>query len=49
MADVAENPVNIPPPITRREPATVRVDLETIELEVCGAACTILAPAAGCP
>lgn len=33
MADVAENPVNIPPPITRREPATVRVDLETIELE----------------
>jgi nitrite reductase (NO-forming) len=33
MADIAENPANIPPPITRREPATVRVDLETIELE----------------
>lgn len=33
MADIAENPVNIPPPITRREPATVRVDLETVEVE----------------
>ena len=33
MADIAENPVNIPPPITRREPTTVRVDLETVELE----------------
>ncbi len=33
MADIAENPENIPPPITRREPATVRVDLETVELE----------------
>jgi nitrite reductase (NO-forming) len=33
MADIAENPENIPPPITRREPATVRVDLETIEVE----------------
>jgi nitrite reductase (NO-forming) len=33
MADIAENPTNIPPPITRRTPATVRVDLETIELE----------------
>jgi nitrite reductase (NO-forming) len=33
MADIAENPTNIPPPITRREPATVRVDLETKEIE----------------
>ena len=33
MADIAENPINIPPPITRREPATVRVDLETVEVE----------------
>jgi nitrite reductase (NO-forming) len=33
MADIAENPGNIPPPITRREPATVRVDLETVEIE----------------
>src|SRR5690606_37880556 len=33
MADIAENPTNIPPPITRREPATVRVNLETKEIE----------------
>src|SRR5690606_25315685 len=33
MADIAENPVNVPPAITRREPATVRVDLETKEVE----------------
>jgi nitrite reductase (NO-forming) len=33
MADIAENPTNIPAPITRREPATVRVDLETKEVE----------------
>jgi nitrite reductase (NO-forming) len=33
VADIAENPVNIPPPIERQEPATVRVDLETIEVE----------------
>jgi|GEM_PF-1039270 nitrite reductase (NO-forming) len=33
MADIAENPTNVPPPITRREPATVRVDLETKEIE----------------
>jgi nitrite reductase, copper-containing len=33
MADIAENPTNIPPPITRRETATVRVDLETKEIE----------------
>ncbi len=33
MADIAENPTNIPPPITRREPATVRVELETKEVE----------------
>lgn len=31
--DIAENPTNIPPAITRREPATVRVDLETKEIE----------------
>jgi nitrite reductase (NO-forming) len=33
MADIAENPTNIPPPITRREPANIRVDLETKEVE----------------
>lgn len=33
MADIAENPINIPPPIARREPTTVRVDLETREIE----------------
>ena len=33
MADIAENPTNIPPPITRREPGIVRVDLETKEIE----------------
>ena len=33
MADIAENPTNIHPPLTRREPATVRVDLETKEIE----------------
>ncbi len=32
-ADIAENPENVPPPISRREPATVRVDLETVEVE----------------
>ncbi len=32
-ADIAENPVNVPPPIGRSEPATVRVDFETIEIE----------------
>jgi nitrite reductase (NO-forming) len=31
--DVAHDPADIPPPITRREPQTVRVDLETMELE----------------
>jgi nitrite reductase (NO-forming) len=31
--DIAHDPADIPPPITRREPQTVRVDLETIELE----------------
>jgi nitrite reductase (NO-forming) len=31
--DIAHDPANIPPPITRREPQTVRVDLETVELE----------------
>lgn len=33
MADIAENPANVPPPITRREPTTVQVDLETREIE----------------
>lgn len=32
-ADIAHDPADIPPPITRREPQTVRVDLETVELE----------------
>lgn len=33
MADIAENPANVPPPIDRNEPATVEVNLETIEIE----------------
>ena len=33
MADIARMPTDIPPPITRREPETVSVELETIELE----------------
>lgn len=33
MADIAENPANVPPPITRSEPAAIDVDLETIEVE----------------
>ncbi|MBD8067222.1 nitrite reductase, copper-containing [Devosia sp. PTR5] len=32
-ADIAHDPADLPPPITRREPKTVRVDLETVELE----------------
>ncbi len=32
-ADIAHDPADIPPPLERREPQTVRVDLETIELE----------------
>jgi nitrite reductase (NO-forming) len=31
--DIARDPTDLPPPITRREPATVRVDLETVEVE----------------
>jgi len=31
--DIAHDPADIPAPITRREPATVRVDLETVEVE----------------
>lgn len=31
--DIALDPTDLPPPITRREPETVRVDLETVELE----------------
>lgn len=33
MADIAENPANVPPPIERTEPATIDVELETIEVE----------------
>ena len=33
MADIAENPANVPPPVDRREPATVQIELETIEIE----------------
>lgn len=31
--DIAHDPADVPPPITRRESQTVRVDLETIEVE----------------
>ncbi|WP_366556461.1 copper-containing nitrite reductase [Aquibaculum sediminis] len=31
--DVAHDPASLPPPLTRREPQTVRVELETIEKE----------------
>jgi nitrite reductase (NO-forming) len=33
VVDIAHDPTDLPPPITRREAATVRVDLETIEIE----------------
>jgi nitrite reductase (NO-forming) len=33
MTDIAHDPTDIPPPITRRTPETVRVDLETVEVE----------------
>ena len=33
LADISENPANVPPPLTRKAPATVRIDLETIEIE----------------
>jgi nitrite reductase (NO-forming) len=33
MTDIAHDPADIPPPITRRTPETVRVDLETVEVE----------------
>ncbi|MBI1622591.1 copper-containing nitrite reductase [Aquamicrobium zhengzhouense] len=33
VADIARMPTDIPPPIARREPETVSVELETIELE----------------
>jgi nitrite reductase (NO-forming) len=33
MADISQNPANVPPPITRTEPATVRLKFETIEIE----------------
>jgi nitrite reductase (NO-forming) len=33
VTDIAQDPAAIPPPITRTAPETVRVDLETVELE----------------
>lgn len=33
MEDIAENPANVPPPVGRTEPATVRVELETREID----------------
>ncbi|WP_343312718.1 copper-containing nitrite reductase [Brucella sp. BE17] len=33
VTDIARKPTDIPPPITRRQPETVTVELETIELE----------------
>jgi nitrite reductase (NO-forming) len=33
VTDIARDPADIPPPITRTAPETVRVDLETVELE----------------
>jgi nitrite reductase (NO-forming) len=33
IVDIGKNPADIPPPITRREPRTVHVNLETVELE----------------
>ncbi len=32
-ADIVRDPTDLPPPIARRTPTTVRVDLETVELE----------------
>ena len=33
QADISRNPTDVPPPIDRREPKLVRVDLETTEVE----------------
>lgn len=33
ITDIARDPADLPPPITRTAPETVRVDLETVELE----------------
>nr|WP_306266183.1 copper-containing nitrite reductase [Pararhizobium sp. IMCC3301] len=33
ITDISQNPANVPPPITRTEPATVRLEFETIEIE----------------
>tara|TARA_R100000789_G_scaffold98283_1_gene101894 strand:+ start:899 stop:2098 length:1200 start_codon:yes stop_codon:yes gene_type:complete len=33
MTDISQNPANVPPPISRTEPITVRLEFETIELE----------------
>lgn len=33
VSDIARMPTDVPPPITRREPETVSIELETIELE----------------
>lgn len=33
QTDISHDPTNVPPPITRTAPETVRVDLETVEVE----------------
>ncbi|GGD37825.1 copper-containing nitrite reductase [Aureimonas glaciei] len=33
LTDIGKNPIDIPPPITRKQPETVKVELETVELE----------------
>lgn len=33
VPDISHDPTDLPPPLTRREPETVRVDLETVEIE----------------
>ena len=33
VTDIAHDPTDLPPPITRTGPEKVRVDLETVELE----------------
>ena len=33
MADISQNPANVPPAVARNEPATVRLEFETIEIE----------------
>lgn len=33
MADISQNPANVPPAISRKEPETVRLEFETMEIE----------------